>query len=307
MSFTIPDAWVQTFTTNLRHLAQQKDARLRPCVIEDQIHGEAGYMEQLAPTAARRVLQRHGDSPVMNSQHLRRRIAPYPYEWGDLIDRQDRVRLIIDPDGNYAMSANMALRRGVDDELIAAAFGTAYAGHSGSTALTWPNGNSETTPAQPGGTVVAVNDWTYGNGAGNAGMTISKMISGQVALLSAEGDEEEESFLAMSGAQLGNLLATTEFTSAEYNELRSLNRANFTGQMFLGFRLVHSQRLAKNASGQTRCIAWRKSGLGLGVARDIEGQAAIRPDKRFSAYVYADMDLGGARLEEAKMVEIICA
>lgn len=307
MSFTIPDAWVQTFTSNLRHLAQQQEARFRPCVIEDTIHGEAGYMEQLAPTAAVRVTERHGNSPIMNSQHLRRRIAPYPYHWGDLIDRQDRVRLIIDPDSNYAKAAAMAMRRAIDDEIILAAFGTALTGHAGATALTWPNGNSESSPTAAAGTQIAVNDWSYGNGSGNAGMTISKLISAQVALLAAEGEEDEEVCLALKAKQLGNLLATTEYTSAEYNEVRTLQRANFNGQQLLGARMVHSERLALDSSGYTRCIMWRKSGLGLGVARDIEAQAAIRPDKNFASYVYADVDIGGSRLEEAKLVEIKCA
>lgn len=307
VSFSIPDAWVSSFQTNVRHLSQQQEARFRGCVLEDSIHAEAGYMEQMAPTAARRVTARHGDSPLMNIQHLRRRIAPYPYDWGDLIDRQDRVRTIIDPDSNYSKAASQAMRRGQDDEIVAAFFGTAYAGHDGSTAIVWPNGNAESVPTQPGGTVIGVSDWTYGQGSGSSGLTISKLISAQVALLAAEGDNEEESYLAIGARQLGNLLATTEFTSAEYNDLRSLNKANFNGQTFAGFKLVHSERLQKNASGQTRVVAWRKSGMGLGIARDIETQAAIRSDKRFSTYIYADMDIGASRLEEAKIVEIVCA
>jgi hypothetical protein len=300
VSFTIDNAWVSTFQTNVRHLAQQTEARFRGCVLEDTIHAEAGFMEQMGPTAARRVTSRHGDSPLMNLQHLRRRIAPYPYDWGDLIDRQDRVRTIIDPDSNYSKAASSAMRRGQDDEIVAAFFGTAYAGHDGSLPIIWPNGNAESVPTTPGGTVVGVSDWTYGQGSGASGLTISKLISAQVALLAAEGDNEEESYLAIGARQLGNLLATTEFTSAEYNDLRSLNKANFNGQTFAGFKLVHSERLQKNASGQTRVVAWRKSGMGLGIARHGYRSVPSRgsEDRRNSLRLIASVR--GARSDPAR-------
>lgn len=307
MSFEITTAFVQQFTGAVRHLGQQQYARFRGAVLEDQVTGESAYMEQMGATAAARVTARHTDSPIMNSQHLRRRIAPYGYRWGDLIDREDRVRMLIDPASNYAKAAAMAMERAYDDELIAAAFGTAYTGHTGSTALTWPNGDSENAPTTPAGMQVAVNDWTYGNGSGNAGMTVSKLVSAQVALLAGEGDDDEEMYVAYGAVQRGNLLATTEFTASEYNETREMLRKKIQGTSFLGFTSIQSQRLAKNSSGQTRCIAWRKSGLGIGVARPVETRIAERPDKNFSTYVYADESLGGARLEEVKVVEIICA
>lgn len=305
MSFTVTDAMVQQFGSNVRHLAQQSEARLRGKVIEEQITGDSAYLEQMAPTAARKIVTRHADSPMMNTQHLRRRIAPYDYDWGDLVDRLDKLKLLIDPESQYAKAAGMAMRRGQDDEIIQAFFGTAYTGHSGSTVVTWPNGNNESSPAAPGGTVVAVADWSYGTGSGAAGLTVSKLISASVALDQAEGDEEEERYILVGGKQKGDLLKTTEATSADYNTVRAL----YDGKIdtFVGFKFIHSERLQKNASNQWRVPAWRKSGMGLGINRDIESQSAPRPDKRFAQYVYCDESIGGARLEEPKVVEIVCA
>ena len=308
MSFTIPDAFVQQFTGTVRFLAQQESSRLRGCVIIDDITGESAFLEQLAPTPARKVTSRHADSPMMNTQHLRRRIAPYDYDWGDLIDRLDKVRLLIEPESAYTRAATYALGRGYDDEIIAAFFGTPFAGHSGSTSLTWPNGNSETTPAQPAGTQVAVNDWTYGNGSGNSGLTISKLVSAQVALLAAEGDENEQRYIALKAKQIGNLLATTEATLKEFGVAKDDLAPLRDGMVakILSFEVRHSERLLANSSAQTRVPAWRRSAMGLGVAQDIKGNAAPRPDKRFAPYVYLDMSIGAARIEEAKLVEIIC-
>lgn len=234
MSFSITTAFVQQFSGAVRFNAQQMYRRFGGYVIEDQITGESAYLEQVSPTGAMKVTARHADSPIMNTQHLRRRIAPYGYMWGDLVDREDKVRLLIDPTSTYAKNAGYAMERAYDDETIAAAFGTAYAGHSGSTALTWPNGDSEASPTQPGGTQIAVNDWTYGNGSGNAGLTVSKLTSAQVALLAAEGDDDEEMCIAYKAKQRGNLLATTEFTSSEFNEVREMLRKKIQGTSFLG-------------------------------------------------------------------------
>lgn len=305
MSFTVTDAFVQQFTGTARQLAQQSTARFRGKVLEDQVTGESAYMEQLAPTAARKRTTRHGDSPVANTQHLRRRLAIYDYEWGDLIDKLDKVRLLIDPASEYTKAGSAAMRRSQDDEIIGAFFSTAYSGHAGGTALTWPNGNSESTPTAPAGTQVAVGDWTYGNGSGSAGLTISKLISAKVALDAAEGEEDEERYIAIKSTQLGNLLATTEATSQDYNTVKAL--VNGQIDTFMGFKFLHSERLQLNASSQTRVPAWRKSAMGLGLAKDIEGQLSQRADKSYSWYPYLCQAIGASRLEEAKLVEIICA
>jgi hypothetical protein len=304
MSFYISDAFVQQFSGNVSHLAQQRYSRLGRCVFVDEITGESAYLEQMAPAAARKVLARHEDSPIMNTQSLRRRIAPYDYEWGDLIDKEDQVRLLIDPESNYAKAGGMAMERSKDDEIIASFFGTAYTGHSGSTAVTWPNGNTESTPSAPGGYVVAVNSWAYGNGSGNAGLTISKLIEAKVALDQAEADEEDERYLVISGKALGQLLATTEATNEDYNSVKALVKGEITE--FLGFKFIRSERLLTDSNGYRRCVAFTKTGIGLGIAKDIYTKVAERPDKRFSWYVYAAESLGAARLEEARLVEIKC-
>lgn len=308
MSFQVTDAFVQQFTGNVNFLAQQVVSRLRGRVIEDSITGESAYMEQVAPTAAVKITARHSDSPIMNTQHLRRRLAPYDYGWGDLVDNLDKVRLLIDPASTYARNAAMAMNRAQDDEIIAAFFGTAFTGHSGSTSVVWPAGNAESVPTTPAGTQVAVGDWTYGNGSGNAGLTISKLISSMVALDAAEGDDGEERYGLIAAKQKGNLLATTEATLKEYgvakDDLAPLRDGKIA--MILGFELIHSERILLNGSSQYRVPFWRKSAMGLGIAKDISGRMAERPDKRFSMYVYTDMSIGASRLEEAKLVEAIC-
>ena len=304
MSFTVTDAFVQQFTGNVQLLAQQMKSRLGETVVNDTLAGEAMYMEQVAPGTARKRTARASDTPIMNTQHLRRRIVSYPYEWGDLIDKVDKARLLIDPTSTYAQVGAAAMERAKDDEIISAYFATAYTGHTGATTVAWPAGNAESVPTTPGGLQVAVNDWTYGNGSGNVGLTISKLISASVALDAAEGDEDEERYIVVGAKQKGNLLATTEATNADYAAVKALTEGKI--ERFMGFTFKHSERLQTNGSGYARVPAYRKTAMGLGTVQDIQGKIAERPDKSFSIQVFCDEDIGASRLEEVKLVEIIC-
>jgi hypothetical protein len=125
-----------------------------------------------------------------------------------------------------------------------------------------------------------------------------------MALLAAEGDPDEEMYIALGARQIGNLLTTTEATSGDFNSVQALVNGNL--DRFMGFKIVHSERLLQNGSGFYRIPAWRKSAVGIGIARDIEGQIGVDPGRSFSTIVYADESIGGARLEEAKLTEIIC-
>lgn len=308
MSFSVTTAFVQQFSGAIRSIGQQMDSRLERTVIKDNIRGDRSYMEQIAPTAAQKVFARHSDTPMMNTQHLRRRIAPYDYDWADIIDEEDTVRLLIDPESAYTQNAGYAMNRGKDDEIIGAFFATAFTGVSGSTSVVWPNADAESAPSQPAGTQVSVSDWTYGNGSGNTGLTISKLVSAMVALDAAEGDENEERYLIIGAKQKGNLLATTEATLKEFGVAKDDLAPMRDGKlaMILGFEVIRSQRLLLNASSQTRVPAYRKSAMGLGIAKDITTQMERDPGKRYSWRPFATMSIGASRLEEQKLVELVC-
>lgn len=64
----------------------------------------------------------------MDTPHSRRMVTLSDYEWADLVDDQDKIRMLIDPTSEYAMAASWAFGRSKDDVIIAAALGTAYSG-----------------------------------------------------------------------------------------------------------------------------------------------------------------------------------
>ena len=283
MSSQITTAFVEQYKSNVLDLVQQKGSRFRNAVMVDvNVNGKKKFTEQVGTTNAQLRTSRHADSPLVNTPHLRRSLTLADYEWGDLIDNADRVRLLIDPTDAYARNAAWAMGRAMDDVVITAFLGTAYTGVSGGTSTTLPSGQK-----------IA---------HGSAGLTIEKLIGARKILMANEVDQDEELFCAVNAAMMEDLLNESEIQSADYNTVKALVRGEVDS--FLGFKFIHSERLTNDSTPNRQCICWAKSALELGIGADIKASIAPRADKSFSTYVYYSMTLGATRLEEEKVVEI---
>mgnify|MGYP006400074593 FL=1 len=283
MSSQITTAEVEQYQSNVLDIVQQRGSRLRGAVMVDSdVNGKRKFTDQVGTTEAIKRTSRHGDSPLVNTPHLRRALTLVDYEWGDLIDDADKIRLLIDPESAYARNAAWAMGRAMDDEIISAALGTAYTGVDGTTPV-----------ALPAGQKVAAN---------SAGLTIAKLRSTKELMDESEVSEDEEKFIACSAKQITDLLESTEVTSSDFNSVKALVQGEV--DTFMGFKFIRSERLNTDGNGDRQCIAWAKSGLELGVGADVVTEIAPRPDKSFSMYVYLSMAVGATRLEEEKIVEI---
>lgn len=294
MSFTYPTAFVAQYGRNVQILSQQKGSLLRSCVYEEPITGDRAYIDQVGAVEAQEVSSRHADTPLISTPHSRRRIAPTPAVYADLIDRADKARSLNEFSSPYAMAGAMALGRRFDRLIIKCAFATAYTGVDGTTTVAFPAGN-----------VVAVNSWAYGVGSGNIGLTISKLIEAKIILDSADVDPDEEKYFACHSKQIGNLLATTEATNSDYASVKALVEGKI--DTFMGFRFKRTNLVETDSNAYRRCIAWNKSGIGLGIAEEIFTSIDELPTKNFSTQVYLRQDAGASRLEEAKVVEVKCS
>lgn len=293
MSSQITTAFVEQYKSNVLSLVQQKGSRLREAVMVDSaVVGNKKFTEQVGTTEAQLRTSRHSDSPLVNTPHLRRSLTLNDYEWGDLIDQADRVRLLIDPTDAYAMNAAWAMGRAMDDEIITAALGTAQTGVSGGTATVLPAGQK---------VAVTVQD---GAGSGDAGMNIAKLREARKILSANEVSPDEQLFCAINAQMLQNLLSSTEVGSFDFNSVRAL--VNGEIDTFLGFKFIHTERLTTDGNSDQQAICWAKSGIELGVGADVKASIAARADKSFSTYVYYSMSIGATRLEEEKVVEIAC-
>ena len=281
MSSQVTTAFVQQYSANVQMLSQQMGSLLRDKVRVESVVGKNAFLDQVGSVTAVEKTSRHSDTPQIDTPHARRRISLADYEFADLIDQSDKVRLLIDPTSSYAQAAAMAMGRAIDDVIITAALGTAYTGETGSTSTA--NANQ----------IVH----------GGAVLTIAKLREAKQTLDLSDVDPSIPRYIIVSPKQISGLLNITEVTSSDFNTVKALA----TGEVnsYLGFNFIVSNRLA--LSGTTRsCIAFAQDGIALGIGKDISARIDERADKSYATQVYYCMSIGATRMEEDKVVEVQC-
>lgn len=298
MSFQVETALVQTYKSNIEIQFQQKGSRLRRTVREEPQNAEFDFYDRIGPTDAVEVLNRHSDTPLISTPHDRRRVGLRDFDWADMIDRKDKIRMLADPTASYTQNAVFALGRKVDDVIIESATGVAYTGKTGSTQVTFPAGSE-----------VAV-DYVETGAAANSNLTIAKLRRVRFLLDSeeavendADGQKAEEIFGIVTASQIQSLLRTTEVTSADYNTVKAL--VNGEIDTFMGIKFIRTQRLVV-ASNIRDCLFYPKSAITLGMGQDIDVDVGPRRDKRNSVQVYVRASFGATRMWEEKLIRTKC-
>jgi len=307
VSTQVTTAFVEQYKNNVALLMQQKGSLLRNFVtVDSAVVGKNKFTEQIGATAAIERTSRHGDSPLMDTPHARRRLSLADYEWGDLIDDADKVRMLIDPTSSYAQSAAWAMGRAMDDVILAAINGEAATGVAGGTDL----GLSDGVLAHASNQLV---DKDYGEGS-DTNLTLAKLQRAQAIFQENNVDPDEEKFIAVKPAQIQALLQLEKATSADYTSVKALLNGEIN--TYMGFTFIINNRVGSGSTYQgdagdststtDHCICWVRSGVELGIGADIKARISERPDKAYSTYVYYAMSIGCTRLEEEKVVQIDC-
>jgi len=281
MSSQITTAFVQQYSANIQMLSQQMGSLLRDKVRQESVVGKNAFFDQVGSVTAQLKTSRHSDTPQIDTPHSRRRVSLADYEYADLIDQQDKVRLLIDPTSSYAQAAAFAMGRAMDDVIIAAATGTAFTGETGAT-------------SESAQTAIA---------AGGTGLTIAKLRTAKQTFDLASVDPSIPRHIVVGPEQITNLLGTTEVTSSDFNTVKAL--ANGEVNSFLGFNFTVSNRLAKSGNDRT-CIAFAQDGITLGIGKDVNARIDERADKSYATQVYYCMSIGATRMEQSKVLGIVC-
>lgn len=285
MSFEVNTAFVQQYTTNVQLLLQQRGSKLRETVTMGSYTGKAAKaVEQIGSVTAQARTTRHADTPLISTPHDARWVFPTDYEWADMIDDQDKLRMLIDPTSPYAMNGAYALGRAMDSLIITAALGTSKTGENGSTNTAFATSTQQIAH-------------------GSAGLTVAKLRTAKRKFMEAEVDSSDPLYIAVTAQQIENLLGTTEVTSADYNSVKALVQGDV--DTFMGFKFIQIELLPK-ASTTRSCIAWARSGLHLGMWNDITTRISERADKSYANQIYVKGTFGATRVEEKKVVEIQC-
>jgi len=280
----ITTAFVKQFGNTLNMLSQQKGSRLTNSVqLETGAYGEEEYFDQYGEDTANVKIARNVDVEYAADDYKRRRVSFTDVYWAKLIDKEDKLAMLIDPTSGLMQAGAWAIGRKIDDMIITAFSGTAYTGKAGGTSTTFTAANQ-----------IAV---------GAAGLTVAKLISAKELLDAADVDPEEPRFIACAASQISDLLNTTEVKSSDYNTVKALVEGLVN--TFLGFTFIRTQRLT--LSGTTRtALAWAKSGILLAKRNDMNAKIDVIPTKHYATQAYASISCGATRMDEEKCVEIAC-
>ena len=281
MAVTIQKAFVQQFESNVLYLAKQMDGRLRNTVRNVQVTGEKHNFERLGHVEAVEKTTRHTDTPILEVPHSRRVVTMRDWQWGDLVDDEDTLRMLVDPKSSYVQVGAGAMNRKWDSLIIDAALGSSTDGDG--TAVTFPAGNT-----------IA---------HGSAGLTIAKLLEAKKMLDSKEVPDNDR-YIVVTAKQMEDLLGTTQVTSSDFNTVKALVSGSFNS--FMGFSFIRSEQLAV-ASSVRSVIAYQKDAIGLAIGRDVETKIAERADKSFAHHVYLRFSAACTRIDEDRVVEIECS
>jgi len=282
MSTQITTAFVEQYSANVQMLSQQSGSLLRDKVRVESVVGKNAFFDQIGSVTATVRSSRHSDTPQADTPHSRRRVSLVDYEFADLIDDLDKVRMLADPTSSYAQAAAYAMGRAMDDAIIAAATGTAYTGVAGGTSTALPAGQKILE-------------------AGTAGLTVAKLRQAKKILDLGDVDPSIARYIIVGPKQIDDLLGTTEVTSSDFNTVKALAMGDINS--FLGFNFIVSNRL-NLASSKRDCIAFAQDGLLLAVGKDTTARIDERSDKGYATQVYYSAAFGSTRMEEAKVVQI---
>ena len=293
MSFSVDIAFVNAYKSNIAIKFQQMGSRLRPYVRTESQNAEFSFYDRIGPTEAVEMVGRHADTPMIGTDHDRRRIGLRDFNWADLIDKKDKARMLADPTSAYTMNAIYAMGRKMDRVIIEAAFGTSYSGKQGETSITLPSSQ------------IIGSTYVESGGAVASNLTIGKLRRARYLFGKAEADNEGESDLVavIDPSQTQSLLRTTEVTSDDYNTVKALVAGSI--DTFMGFKFIRSNLLP--VAGTVRdCLFFEKQGLCLAVNAEVDVDVGPRRDKNNTNQVYVEAHFAATRMWEEKVIKVQC-
>jgi hypothetical protein len=291
------------FSTNLELKLQQMGTLLRPHVKEGfHVGKQASPINQIAPIASRSPAGRFAPMERVDPDFTRRWVFPTDKEIPQLIDSFDELKTIVDPKSQYSENAAMSAGRDWDDALIAAALGTAQVGQDagGLTSETWPVAPGSATSTS---VIIAV---SFAAGSTAVGLTVAKLVEARRLLRKFHNDlDRDPPTLIIGSQQEADLLNQVTVVSTEFSDRPVLVDGMI--KRFLGFNIVVSERL-NVVSNVRKVICFVKSGLYLGVWRDLTNRVSIRNDLSSEPYqLYTKYTYGATRTQPGKVLEIDCS
>jgi len=290
MSQYVNVAHLNTYQDRVEALLQQRGSYLKEFVRVESYTGKGvRVVDQVGAVAATEITTRHARTELTDVPHDARWC--HPRDWGVAhgIDKEDLLKMMINPQSNYVMGQGYALGRTCDDLIIEAMITDA--------AKTGEDGETTTTLTADNVGIV--------DSSGTDPMTVAKLREAKKNLMANEVDiRNEKLFCGLTAVQHDNMLSQTQAVNLDYTDRPVLVDGEIT--KFMGFHFVHCERFTLNSSGKRICPVWAQSGVVLGMWNSIETSVDKLPERWNMLQVMSKGTFGATRTEGGKIQHIIC-
>jgi len=285
MSQSITNAFVQQFNRNIHVLSQQMGSKLRGLMRTTDVNAKKAFFDVLAPTEMQQKTSRHQSAPLVESVHSRRSVDMTDWGWGDIVDNEDKIRMLISPESEIARNAVMSAGRKIDALVVAAFIAAADEGQFGGTPIVFPASH------------------TIASGA--AGLSVSRVREMKRRLDSADVPDEGRVWV-ISAQALEDLLEQTEATSSDYANVKALVHGEI--DTFLGFKFVRlsDSILPIDGSLDRSTFIFQQRMMGIALGQDIKTEMKRRPDLWGTPLnIEVTLTGGGVRIEDAGVYRVL--
>lgn len=290
------------FSDRVDLLRQERGGKLRPFANVETFTGskQASPVNQVGAVVGSAPAGRFAPMTRVDANTTRRWVEPSDRELPQLLDKFDMRRYTQDFKGPYAMNAAMDFGRWEDQLIIDAATATSKIGELGASTEAFDTTNFR-----------ILSDF----GASAAvGLTVDKLIELTQKFMAANVDiDMEVPTLVISPRQHSDLLRQVEVVSKDYADKPRLESGRV--KSFMGFNIVvktQNADLTDDAlplinTTERRCFAFVKSGITLGMWKDMETRVDERKDLSGIPWqIYTCATAGATRIEQGRVIEVLC-
>lgn len=282
----------QEYSKIILPLARQERSMLYDKVfVRSEFTGRSFNQDQIGSWEMSEKTGSNTATPKNDPNLGRTRIDIKTYNDARIFDRSLNLQSFSDPLSVASVSMQSAVGIQIDKVIYNALGATALRGESGETSVTFPTAQTI--------------DVGFGATSGNAGLTPVKIRRASAKLTGAGVVSYDRTFVASATGQ-EQLLGNTEATSSDYNNVKAL--VNGEIDTWCGFKFVFLPDgiIDVDGSGVATYYAFHKTGLCFAMLEELFMRIDERADLSYSKQVYYEISCGAARLEEKKVVKILC-
>lgn len=282
----------QEYSKIILPLARQERSMLYDKVfVKSDFTGKSFYQDQIGTWSMSEKTAPNSATPKNDPNLSRTRIDIKTYNDARIFDRSLELQSFSDPMSVASISLQSAVGIQIDKVIYNALGATALRGETGETSVTFP-------------TAQTINA-NFGAAIGNTGLTPAK-IRRASKMLTAKGVSTMDRTFVASATGQEQLLGNTEATSSDYNNVKALVSGEIDTWCGFKFVFLPDGIISTTEQSVATYYAFHKTGVCFAMLEELFMRVSERSDLSYSKQVYYEISCGAARLEEGKVVKVLC-